>query len=283
MFLYMITNNINDKKYIGITIDYISRWKQHQKLNKSLISRAINKYGKENFIFSLLHDGLSIEEAESLEKEYIKKYNTIAPNGYNIAKGGLYAGPGQQKITEEDIVYIKNHRNIPLYLLYEQYSEKISYGYFKQIYNDYVRKDIVPTVEKYPNNTAFSCQFTKTKLTYNDILDMRESYNQHKSWDEVYPKYSNKVAKSTFIEIYNGRSFKLIRPEVFTPENKHEIMKKSNQGEKNSNAKLTKEEVLKIREFFNQGLSVSEIQIKYPQVSKDTIRDIIKRKTWKYI
>ena len=54
MYIYKITNKINKKIYIGQTTRSIEeRWKGHCKPSmtaRSLISRAIQKYGKENFI-----------------------------------------------------------------------------------------------------------------------------------------------------------------------------------------------------------------------------------------
>ena len=50
MYCYMITNKINQKKYIGITIDFEKRMAQHKRQKtSSLIHQAIQKYGFENF------------------------------------------------------------------------------------------------------------------------------------------------------------------------------------------------------------------------------------------
>lgn len=55
-----------------------------------MITRAIAKYGKENFNFEILFSHLSIEEACEKEKQLILKLNTLIPNGYNVDKGGEY-------------------------------------------------------------------------------------------------------------------------------------------------------------------------------------------------
>ena len=74
MFCYKIVNNINKKAYIGITVDFNRRIKQHQKnKSNSLIHKAIIKYGKENFTYILLAEGLTIEEAEETEIKLIKE------------------------------------------------------------------------------------------------------------------------------------------------------------------------------------------------------------------
>lgn len=75
MYLYQITNLINNKLYIGITNNYKKRWNNHKCCNSPnmAIAKAIKKYGVENFKFELLYSGLSIEEADELEKKLIKE------------------------------------------------------------------------------------------------------------------------------------------------------------------------------------------------------------------
>lgn len=283
MYCYRITNLINGKKYIGITIDYQRRWKEHISRKESLISKSIKKNGVDNFKFEIVEKNLSVEDAEQLEIELIQKENTLSPNGYNLAKGGLYGGT-KNKVSEEDIIYIKNHRNIPEYLLYDEFSDKICYGYFKQIYQDRVRKDIIPSVPQYPYNVNFSCQFIKTNLTYNDIVDIRKRYGQKEYWKDIYKDYQDKVAPSTFWEIYTGRSFKLIMPEVFTEENKKNRMILAHRGENSPRAILKEKDVLEIRRLFSEEQKTRrEISNLYPQISYDSICDIIRRKTWKNI
>jgi len=283
MFCYRIVNNINKKEYIGITADFERRMKQHknQKSN-SLIHNAILKYGKENFTYEILASELSIEEAEKMEIDLIKKRNTLAPNGYNLAKGGLHGG-SKIKITDEQVAYIKNNRNLPLYVLYDEFSDLISYGYFKEIYKNNVRPDIKPAVEMYPYNLEFSTQFTRTKLTYQNVVDIRKAYANMIDWKEIYPKYKDKVAESTFFDVYRGQSFMLIMPEVFSEENKKKHFSLSRSGSKNGNAKLKADDVKLIRKMHEDKKTNKEINAYFPQVSIDTIRDIINYRTWKNI
>ena len=283
MFCYEIKNLINNKSYIGITINFIKRMKQHKRnSSNSLIHQAIVEYGEDNFSYTILAENLTLEEAEEMEIKLIKEKNTLAPNGYNLAKGGLYGGT-KVKITDEQIAYIKQHRDLPMYVLYDKFSDLICYDYFKQIYYDKARKDIKPTVEEYPYNLQFSTQFIKTKLTYQDIVEIRQGYANMIDWQILYPKYKDKVAKSTFFDIYRGQRFKLIMPEVFSKENKKQHSSLSHSGEKNPAAKLKVEDVKNIRKLHNEGKKNKEISVLYPQVSLYTISDIIRYKTWKNI
>jgi hypothetical protein len=54
------------------------------------LKNAINKYGKDYFYMETLweSDVCSPDELNSKEIEFIKKYNTLSPNGYNLTEGG---------------------------------------------------------------------------------------------------------------------------------------------------------------------------------------------------
>lgn len=83
--IYRITNKINGKSYIGQSIHIERRWEEHCKpSSSSLVSKAIHKYGKINFLFEILEE-CQIEDLDLLEQYWIKKENTISPFGYNIA------------------------------------------------------------------------------------------------------------------------------------------------------------------------------------------------------
>jgi group I intron endonuclease len=77
MIIYKITNNINNKVYIGQTIETIKkRWSRHTwkctiKRNAMAITNAIIKYGKENFIIEQIDIAKSIEELNEKEIYYI--------------------------------------------------------------------------------------------------------------------------------------------------------------------------------------------------------------------
>lgn len=101
--IYCITSP-SGKKYIGQVVDYIKngskkgvngRWKQHcrsassknLKSGCSLLNTAINKYGKDNFVISVLKS-CPITELDKWEEHFIKEHNTMVPNGYNLIEGG---------------------------------------------------------------------------------------------------------------------------------------------------------------------------------------------------
>lgn len=88
MFLYVITNCINSKQYVGITNDPEKRWATHRCGHGSnLLFAAIKKYGEENFDFDILYTG-GDENIKQLETITIKTLETLAPSGYNLTTGG---------------------------------------------------------------------------------------------------------------------------------------------------------------------------------------------------
>lgn len=90
--IYKITNFINGKVYIGQSINIKNRWKDHiNSLNRkdsscTLLQRAWNKYGEENFSFEIL-ELCSEEMLDEVESKYIDVYDS-RKNGYNIEPGG---------------------------------------------------------------------------------------------------------------------------------------------------------------------------------------------------
>jgi group I intron endonuclease len=92
-YIYLITNTVNGKKYVGQTIcdDIKKRWDSHKKMRKDVLGRyiysAYEKYGIDKFKFQIICICFD-EDANEYEKEYIKKFNTLVPNGYNLKEGG---------------------------------------------------------------------------------------------------------------------------------------------------------------------------------------------------
>lgn len=94
MIVYLITNKINRKRYVGITTRSMqSRFLQHcqdaysKKTKKYAIHNAILKYGKENFIIEQIDIAINKDELIQKEIYWIEKLGTFGKE-YNLTKGG---------------------------------------------------------------------------------------------------------------------------------------------------------------------------------------------------
>lgn len=91
--VYMLTNRVNGKRYIGVTTTSLKRRVQFHVLdakNKSekVLARAIRCYGIESFDAVVLYEAASKEEMFAVERGLIAAHGTYVPNGYNRSLGG---------------------------------------------------------------------------------------------------------------------------------------------------------------------------------------------------
>ena len=191
----------------------------------------------------------------------------------------------QEYDIEKEVEYIKSHRNLPLYVLYDDFAEKIGYQAFQNIYHDKTYTNIRPTVDEYPHNLEFSGQFaTNHKLDYDEVVELRKQYAQHIPWKQVYEQYQDRYPDPlTFWNIYNGNVYKLVMPEVFTLENKkaHTSIRAC-KGQNNGRAKLTWDIVRQMRKEFSQGVKTrKQIQEEHPEITPTSINNILRGATWK--
>lgn len=118
--IYIVTNIINDRQYVGQSI--VSGNKVgHGKL----LTRAYEKYGKENFSYDLLSSDIQEKSLLNyLERFWICTMGSRIPNGYNIEHGGSDKDKVSQetrekqrqnnlgkKLSEETKKKIRSHRH----------------------------------------------------------------------------------------------------------------------------------------------------------------------------
>jgi group I intron endonuclease len=120
--IYKITNNKNDKCYIGQSKDVEKRWKQHcwdsAKDSKMPIHNAIRKYGLDVFSFELIEE-CSAEVRDEKEIYYIDFFNSYK-DGYNatiggncFVKGKNHLSYGKAKSKEHKEKIAKAHKGKP--------------------------------------------------------------------------------------------------------------------------------------------------------------------------
>lgn len=187
--IYKITNKINNKAYVGQSNDIERRFKEHQtcgRRSRIPLDLAIEKYGKDNFLYEVLEE-CSIEELNEKETYWITTLATHL-NGYNCNIGGDQASIGEAN--------------------------------------------------------------GRAKLTEEDVKQIRISYNNHEKQKDVYEKYKHLVSFNHFQNIWQGRVWRHIMPEVFTENNKNYYIYENSRGSNASSSSFTDEEVIAIRQRY---------------------------------
>lgn len=128
--IYIITNNLNGMSYVGQSKNCMKRLTEHKTASiKRPIDKAINEIGVENFTFKIEKECLP-EELDYYERETIKKYDTIWPNGYNRRGGGRNEYNSVCEETKRKMGESKKGEKNPMYgnhkSLCEEHRRKIS-------------------------------------------------------------------------------------------------------------------------------------------------------------
>jgi group I intron endonuclease len=104
-FIYLTTNLVNGKKYIGMCKN---THRENYLGSGTLLKKAIEKYGKENFKREILQECVTFEELSEAEKYWIYKHNAVNDeNFYNLTAGGFggssdYLKEYWNKLTKEE-------------------------------------------------------------------------------------------------------------------------------------------------------------------------------------
>ena len=125
-------------------------------------------------------------------------------------------------------------------------------------------------------------------LTEEDVYYIRECYNAHIPFRQIYDEYKNKISKRGLQKIWWFDTWKNIHPEYCTEENKywHSHQGKANPPEIAAQNKrgFTAQEIVDMRADYNNGMTPKQIWKKYaPNRAYSTIYNIITRKTYKDI
>lgn len=133
-YIYKIINIKNQKIYIGQTTKKrpTDRFSQHkylvlhpqQEKSISYLHRAMKSDGIDNFKFEIIEqvDNLLLNERE---KYWIKQYNSLVPNGYNLTVGGQ-GTPGFSRPQSQEEKNKKGNSVKKYYQNHPQAREKVS-------------------------------------------------------------------------------------------------------------------------------------------------------------
>lgn len=201
--IYMYTNKINGHKYIGQTIDFVQRHKQHihgHHQDISPIDSAFIKYGEDAFDVQILEAVPHLKGQfltnylNALEIFYIEKYNTFKDtNHYNLTKGG--DGGLGRKHSKESIQKIRKWQQNKTYELSTLHKLSKSNGNSTGFFRVSKMKD--PTlrqgfrwVYKYRENSL------RKRISRINFYDLKEAViSQGLNWEVIDENLANKTLK----------------------------------------------------------------------------------------
>ena len=189
-FIYKITNKLNNKVYIGQTIQKpIERFYQHcaKKCDKYILNmvihKAIFKYGKDNFTFEVIEE-VPKQQLNEREEYWIKYYNSYT-DGYNSTKGGQKGN--------------KPFKNIDNKAIIEQYQQGKSLRTIGKIFN--IDK---ATVKSILIRNNIKLRTTRTyKLSQEDRANIILDIKQGLSRNTIVSKWN--ISKSYLSQLINSQ------------------------------------------------------------------------------
>lgn len=205
--IYAIKNIINDKIYIGQTIRTLGeRWAGHRcdfmsGRKKTALYLAFNKYGIENFYIELIEDNIPYLMLDEKEIEYIRKYNSVSPNGYNISFGGQsYKTEEERLLMRERVLGEKNP-------MYGAYGEKNPF-YGRQ-HSEEAKKILSLKSKQYYSNLTPEEKKKNMKRLNDARIKMIQMYGGgfkgHNHTEDAKKRISGKLKGKKFSEEHNRK------------------------------------------------------------------------------
>lgn len=232
--IYKITNLINNKIYIGQSVDCQRRWTEHKRsghinptFSKNIrdynvpIHCAIRKYGIENFQFEIIEKCIS-SQLDDKEQYWIKYYQSNdKEKGYNVTAGGQQnfglkgENHSQAKLTQIQVneIYdlLQNHLEISIHEIGERYN--ISPSLISLINNGRNWKNNTLSYPLRPANYSLPGEKNpRAKLTAEIVKEMRNKWKNGISPNEIYKEYQERygIKERTLRAALYGESWKNI-------------------------------------------------------------------------
>jgi group I intron endonuclease len=211
MVVYLVTNLINNKKYIGYTTKTLKERMQghfHKSKYKNdphyfyLFSLALKKYSKEVFQWEELCTCKDLKDCQEKEIFYIQKYNTVSPNGYNLThggNGGIQSDETKKKISDSLKKYYSENTCAFKNLSSEKRSEMAKKAWETKLKNGFKMPKGIPKSELAKQKMSNS-KNEKNKITW---FNIKTNETVELSLTKM-AKYCN-LSPGTFSHLKQGR------------------------------------------------------------------------------
>lgn len=123
----------------------------------------------------------------------------------------------------------------------------------------------------------------RTNLTNEDVAYIRECYDLHLRRRDVYEQFKDKITFSSFASIWDGSTWRDIKREVYTEENKKYYMYHTTDGENSVNAILSDEEVMNCRKRYVKETAKEIYQDYKDKISYQALQAILWGRHYKHL
>ena len=231
--IYLITNKVNGKVYVGQSVDIHRRWiehlrsgqpdkypNKHERDANTPLHKAMAKYGVENFQIEILEE-CSKEQLDERERFWIQnKHSFIDEEGYNLSLGGQdHVGAkgehhSQAKLTQIEVDEIKRllkETDLSLNQICSKFDNKVGKSMICLINTG---KNWFDENEDYPLRKKFKIGQGENAhhAILNDeiVMEIRTKYSQGIPKKQLEKEYCLKynVSASTIQAVLYGRTFK---------------------------------------------------------------------------
>ena len=256
--VYVHTNKINGKKYVGITSrkpedrwDYGCGYR-----GQVYFYRAIQKYGWDNFKHDILLTNETKEYACAAEKCLIKAYASNNPKyGYNLSSGGESGAAGIPWPEERRKALSDKFKGRKLS---DEWKAKISES----------------------RTGTHASEETKKKLSEQKQGELNNFYGKRHSEESKKKMSDAKVGKPVTEKQLEG--LKLGWGTTYWTEETYQKLSQSKRGENSPTSKLTEAQVIDILKMLKENAPYASIKKKY-NISDSQISRIKTRKRWSYL
>lgn len=230
--IYLMLNKINNKKYVGQTVQSENRRLSKHKSDsagssQSAIHRAIRKHGWENFEVSVIWEG-PIESLNEQESFFIREHNSLSPFGYNLTTGGQ----ASREIAEET-------------------KEKISAGLVSNWADSGYREKVIATRKQtWSNPELLRKRSEAAKKRWEDPEfreNMQAALQAALDTPEIHEIRSQNTKKMWETEEQRNKIIEQMKITASTPEEKERKSRKSKAAWKNPERKQKGTEAMKKR------------------------------------